>query len=471
MAHVVAETLQYCQDVIVVMDGCTDSTAQQLAPLASQITLVSYGRNHGKGYALREGFREALRQGFAYAITLDSDGQHLPADIPLFLDANLRHPGALIVGERDLKGADRPGGATFANHFSNFWFFVQTGHWLCDTQTGYRLYPLKHLHGLRLLTSRYEAELELMVFASWHGTRLQSIPIHVYYPPRNERVSHFRPGWDFARIFLLNMVLCVLAVVYGLPLALLCGARSVFRTVYSLLFFLVSMAVVTPLVALYIRAGKVTERKRRRLHRLIWWMDRFLMFRHGIPGVRFTCQTPTALDMEKPRVWICNHQSHLDLACLLIFTPNVIFLTNDWAFHNPLYGFLIRQIEYQPSSEGMEKLMPRLRSLVERGYSVALFPEGTRSLDCTIGRFHKGAFYIAQQLGIEVLPMLSYGPGKRLPKHGRWLHPGPIHLQVGEPLTLQQLGDMGDLRQQARQVRQRYIEEYDKLKDRTEQDV
>ncbi len=471
VADVVEQTLQYCSDVIVVMDGCSDSTAQRLVPLAQQITLVSDAQNRGKGHALREGFRRALSMGFAYAITLDSDGQHLPSDIPLLLEANLKHPGCLIVGERDLKGVDRSGGAAFANRFSNFWFFVQTGRRLADTQTGYRLYPLKHLHGLSLLTSRYEAELELMVMASWHGTRLVSVPIHVYYPPRAERVSHFRPGKDFARISAVNAVLCVLAVVYGLPLALLRGMRSVLRTLYSLLFFLVSMAVVTPVVGLYMRVGKTTERKRQRLHELLCWMDRFLMYRHGIPGVRFSKQVPPGLDLDQPRMWICNHQSHLDLVCLLLFTPRVIFLTNDWAFHNPFYGYLIRQAGYLPSSMGMEELTPRLRSLVERGYSIALFPEGTRSLDCSIGRFHKGAFYIARQLGLEVLPILTYGPGKVLSKHGRWLHPGPIHMKVGEPLNADQLNGMGGLLQQAREVRRRYIEEYKELQDKIEQDV
>ena len=68
---------------------------------------------------------------------------------------------------------------TFANKFSNFWFYVQTGKALEDTQTGYRLYPLHKLYGVGLLTSRYEAELELLVFASWHGVELVSIPVNV----------------------------------------------------------------------------------------------------------------------------------------------------------------------------------------------------------------------------------------------------------------------------------------------------
>ena len=167
---------------------------------------------------MKTGFKKALEMGFSYAITLDSDGQHYPSDIPLFLKANQEHPGALIVGARDLTGVVRSKGSDFANKFSNFWFYIQTGRKLDDTQTGYRLYPIKKLYGLSLLTSKYEAELELLVFSSWHGVELVQIPVHVYYPPREERVSHFRPGWDFFRITVLNTVLCFLAVVYGLPL-------------------------------------------------------------------------------------------------------------------------------------------------------------------------------------------------------------------------------------------------------------
>ena len=175
-------------DVIVVNDGCTDSTSSILANIEG-ITIVTLNRNSGKGTALKMGFRKALEMGFSYAITLDADGQHFPEDIPLMLKANIENPGALIVGERkDLKEQERSGGSKFANAFSNFWFFVQTWKHLKDTQTGFRLYPLRKLHGLSLLTSRYEAELELLVFAAWHGVKLVSQPVNVYYPPREQRV-------------------------------------------------------------------------------------------------------------------------------------------------------------------------------------------------------------------------------------------------------------------------------------------
>lgn len=229
----------FVADIVVVNDGSTDGSDALLAaveaPADTQLTLCSYTDNRGKGHALRTGFRRAIELGFDYAITIDSDGQHYPEDLPCFAAclqrvqqsgqeraaSEVANPTVesslplLIVGNRKLQQDNMPGGNTFANYFSNFWFMIQTWQYLPDTQTGYRLYPLHRLHGLSLLTARYEAELELLVFAAWHGVRLVSTPIRVYYPPREERVTHFRPFWDFFRISVLNTVLCVLALCYG----------------------------------------------------------------------------------------------------------------------------------------------------------------------------------------------------------------------------------------------------------------
>lgn len=471
IAKVVADALKYCDDVIVVDDGCTDETPQILSDIDG-ISIVTHTSNQGKGTALKSGFRKALAMGFSYAITMDADGQHYASDINTFLKANREHPGALIVGSRNLDGVDRSKGSSFANKFSNFWYYVQTGRNLADTQTGYRLYPLKKLVGLSLLTSRYEAELELLVFASWHGVEIVSTPIDVYYPPREERVSHFRPGMDFFRITLLNTVLCFLAVVYGLPCRVFRFLMKYVRTVYSLLFFLFfSMVVITPAVWIYIKVGKMTERKRRRIHKLIYHASRIVTLYHGIPGTRYGSKIAEGVDFNKPHVIICNHQSHLDLMAQLVFTPNIVFLTKEWVWNNPFYGLLIRSAEYLPVVEGIETLLPHLRSLVERGYSIAVYPEGTRSKDCTIGRFHQGAFYIAEQLGLDVLPMFLYGAGKVLPKKSYHLRRGVISIEVGKPITRKELEQMGDTLAQARAVRAMYRREYERMTNKIEQDV
>ncbi len=214
---VVRRVLAQDLPVIVVNDGSPDDTGRLLAESGLPLTVLTHERNRGKGVALRTGLEHARKAGYRYAVTIDSDGQHFPEDIPVFLEAIDRHPGALVVGSRNLQADNMPGGNTFANRFSNFWFRLQTARNLPDTQTGFRAYPLDRLPNLRLLTSRYEAELTLLVFSAWKGVELVPVPVQVYYPAAEERVSSFRPFRDFARISVLNTILCVLALVYGYP--------------------------------------------------------------------------------------------------------------------------------------------------------------------------------------------------------------------------------------------------------------
>ena len=471
IAHVINDALSYCDDVIVVNDGSTDATRDIVKKL-SGFQLVSYDKNKGKGHALKVGFRKAIELGFSYAITMDADGQHYAKDIEVFLKANQEHPGALIIGERIMEGVVRSSGSDFANKFSNFWFYVQTGKNLKDTQTGYRLYPLKKLHGLSLLTSRYEAELELLVFSSWHGVELVSTPVNVFYPPMEERVTHFRPFWDFARISVLNTVLCALAIIYGLPMRIGRFLMKYVRTIYSLLFFLFfCMVIFTPLIWIYLKFEKNHERKEKYIHGFLCHASRFIMIHHGIPGVKFTYKKHPNTNFDKPAVIICNHQSHLDLMCQLIFTPKMIFLTNNWVWNNPLYGLIIRNAEFYPVASGIENIMPNLRSLAERGYSICVFPEGTRSKTCKIGRFHQGAFYIAEELGLDILPMCLYGPGKILPKRNYSLNKGSIHIEVGERISPSEMAQHGDTKQQASFMKKRYEEWYSNLCNKIEQDA
>ena len=148
-----------------------------------------------------------------------------------------------------------------------------------------------------------------------------------------------------------------------------------------------------------------------------------------------------------------------------------MFLTNDWVWNNPFYGFLIRNAGYHAVSNGIDEILPRLKESIAQGYSIALFPEGTRSRDCEIGRFHQGAFFLAEQLGVDILPMYLYGTGKVLPKKSHMLHKSPIYIEVGEPITQQQLRDMGDVKQQAKRLRKHYQEKYQQIANRIEQDV
>ena len=216
LQNVLSEVLEFTTNVIVVNDGSTDGTAQILSQFQG-ISIVSYPVNKGKGKALRVGFEEAIKQGYDYAITIDSDGQHFAADLPLFLDKLATEKNAIIIGARNLHQENMPGKNTFANKFSNFWFYVDTGIKAPDTQSGYRLYPLYLMKDMRFFGRKYEFEVEVLVRCAWSGINIRWIPINIYYPPPEKRISHFRPGPDFSRISVLNTILFLVAVLYIKP--------------------------------------------------------------------------------------------------------------------------------------------------------------------------------------------------------------------------------------------------------------
>ena len=228
LGQVVSEVLKNGYDVMVVDDGSNDSTQQVLRKLEQEFSfggaklyVESYPQNRGKGYAIRLSIRRLNELGYRYGISMDADGQHSVKDILLFIESIDQYPNALIIGSREVKHGNMPKKNRFANRFSNFWFALQTGRSLPDTQSGFRLYPLKKVSQIPFLTTRYEWELEVLVRAAWAQVPLVSIPISVYYPPENERVSHFRPGVDFFRISVLNTFFCVCAFFYFYPLSLI----------------------------------------------------------------------------------------------------------------------------------------------------------------------------------------------------------------------------------------------------------
>ena len=216
VGRVIEESKLCCKDIFVVNDGSTDDTAAVLENIEG-INVISYMPNRGKGHALQCGLNKARECGFDYCITLDADGQHYPSEIPKFIEAIGKNPGSLIIGARNLNAENMPGKNTFANKFSNFWFKVETWQTLHDTQSGFRLYPLKEIEEIKLFTGMYEFELEIIVKAAWRGIKVMNIPINVYYPPAGERVSHFKPLRDFTRISLLNTFLVLVALLWYYP--------------------------------------------------------------------------------------------------------------------------------------------------------------------------------------------------------------------------------------------------------------
>lgn len=212
MAKVAREALAYCP-VIIVDDGST-------VPLPGMpgCTFVRLEHNSGKGAALSAGFRRAGELGFTHAITMDSDGQHFAEDLPKFLAKMATQPDALVVGVRDFYSAGCPTHRRRSNAVSSFWFRVETGVQLGDTQCGFRCYPIALTQRIKATSGRYAFEMEIMVRSSWTGTPIVSVPVKCTYEPEQIRQSHFRPVRDLAHITLMNIRLVLQSWV--VPLAL-----------------------------------------------------------------------------------------------------------------------------------------------------------------------------------------------------------------------------------------------------------
>ncbi|HPS31560.1 MAG TPA: glycosyltransferase family 2 protein, partial [bacterium] len=144
LASVINGVLKYTDRIIVVNDGSNDLTSEILKQFRN-ITVVTHPVNKGKGIALRTGFKKAVEMSFRYAITIDSDGQHNPDDLPKFIEKIEANPDSMIVGARNMEQSTVPGKSSFGHKFSNFWYKVETGIDLPDTQSGYRLYPIEKL--------------------------------------------------------------------------------------------------------------------------------------------------------------------------------------------------------------------------------------------------------------------------------------------------------------------------------------
>jgi 1-acyl-sn-glycerol-3-phosphate acyltransferase len=132
---------------------------------------------------------------------------------------------------------------------------------------------------------------------------------------------------------------------------------------------------------------------------------------YGMFNIRKKIINPNKERFKKPCVIISNHQSHIDLIYHMSINPKIIILTNDWVQNSKIYGRLVQMVDFYPVTKGYEALIPKLQEKVKNGYSILVYPEGTRSLNYKMKRFHKGAFYLAEKLNLDILPIIMHGAG------------------------------------------------------------
>ena len=248
-----------------------------------------------------------------------------------------------------------------------------------------------------------------------------------------------------------------------MPLTLVRLARSLWGGLY---FVVMSTCVLKPYVWLFFKwhgeGNAAKDRYHRRLQKISRWVCRHT------PGIKGYVENPTGETFDKPAIIISNHQSHLDIMHLMQLTSKIVFFTNDWTWHNPFYGYPIHKAEFLPVTRGLDENMGKIKELYSRGYSICIFPEGTRSADGHIMRFHKGPFYLAQLLKADIVPVMLHGASDTLPKKDFMLRKGRITVVVGQRLHYGDTSMGATYQEMTRAFHHLYLERYEQLRNRIE---
>lgn len=212
--------------LIVVDDGSSDGTKGFLESLKAQdsvglLQVETHERNQGKAAALQTGFAAARSGGFTHAVTIDSDGQLDPEQIPMMLEAARSHPQALVLGRRSGQATGMPQANRIGWHMSALGIWLETGVRVADSQCGLRVYPLSMLDAVRCQAGRFGFEAEVITRAVWAGLPLVEVPVSCHYPDEARRKSHFRPWRDGLHGFFMHAALTLRRLFTRPP----CGGR------------------------------------------------------------------------------------------------------------------------------------------------------------------------------------------------------------------------------------------------------
>jgi 1-acyl-sn-glycerol-3-phosphate acyltransferase len=234
------------------------------------------------------------------------------------------------------------------------------------------------------------------------------------------------------------------------------------KTIFSFIVFLIGSITLTIIGFFLLTLGRKTKKHKYKYHQVLYIT--FKILSKAMIQVPFKVINPHNEHFDKSGIIIANHQSHIDLLYTLMLSPRIIVLTNQWVWNSPFYGWIIRYADFLPVVDGIEQHIDKLAKLITDGYSILIFPEGTRSEDCSMGRFHKGAFYLADKLNLDIIPLVTHGIGHVLPKKEFLLRKGQIHIQIGERISpdnpLRKNKNIADV---AKNMRTLYREQYNNL--------
>ena len=185
---------------------------------------------------------------------------------------------------------------------------------------------------------------------------------------------------------------------------------------------------------------------------------------YGNPFVKKKIISNPNEDFSKPAIIIANHTSFLDTLAIAMTTHKIVFLVNDWVYDSPVFGKIVKALGFYPVSQGIENGIEKLRKKVKEGYSLVVFPEASRSYTNDVKRFHKGAFYLAEEFGLDILPLYIHGNSEVLPKGDFIIYDGSITIKVGDRIRQNDLAYGKTYQDRTKNINANFRNEFAKLR-------
>ncbi len=237
-------------------------------------------------------------------------------------------------------------------------------------------------------------------------------------------------------------------------------------SLFTLIIFIFGAITLTLIIPLFIIFPAHKKNKKLIYHYLLKYFAKFIV------GINIFSKKQiingTKEDFNKPAVIIANHQSHLDLMLIMMLHPRILILTNDWVWNNIFYGFVVKYADFFPFTQGYDVAVKRLKSKVKEGYSILIFPEGTRSETGKIKRFHKGAFLLAEKLNLDILPIILHGVNDCMKKGEIFLKKGSVSLKIMKRIKPDETQFGDNYSQKAKGLVKYFRKEFTKLKEEQE---
>jgi 1-acyl-sn-glycerol-3-phosphate acyltransferase len=235
---------------------------------------------------------------------------------------------------------------------------------------------------------------------------------------------------------------------------------SFIKTIITFSFFLVGCISLTIIGFIIFKIFRLKGgRPKLFYHYLIMYFARFLVSFSKNKSINVSGE-----NFSKPAIIVANHQSLLDILMLLCVHPKIVLLTKDWVWNSIFMGPVVRMAGFLTSSKGIENNYEMARETIKMGYSIAIFPEGSRSEDLEIKRFHKGAFFLAEQLKLDIIPIVIHGTGNKMPKKDIFLQPFPLLLNILGRIEFNNIGYGSNYQDKTKEICRLMREEYNKVK-------